>query len=440
MTEAENVVIVGASLAGLRTAEALRDGGYTGRLTLIGDEPHAPYDRPPLSKQVLKGWVSPLETTLPRLRSIGATWHLGTAATRLDRKSRRVETANNEAVTFDRLVVATGARARAWPDPAQAALRGVHTLRTPEDATALVADLDAGPARVLIIGAGFTGSEVASACRDRGLAVTVVELNNAPLVTAVGTLIGDYIAKRQREATVDLRCGVSATSLLSDMAGRVVGARLSDGDQVAADVVVICLGAVRNFEWLEGAGLDAGPAGCVCNSSCNALEKAGLPVPDIFVCGDIARLRHPLSGGRLVSLDHWSAATEQAKVVAANLLRAGSATNDTNLPRFWSAQFGVGLKASGLPACADELMIVQGSAENGRFIVGYGREGRIVGVVAVNQARWLAFYERQIITGGAFPPDYRVVDQPTDTAPRPARFPLPPTPHLPQAAECSVLS
>jgi NADPH-dependent 2,4-dienoyl-CoA reductase/sulfur reductase-like enzyme len=438
MTEPENVVIVGASLAGMRTAEALRDGGYAGRLTLIGDERHAPYDRPPLSKQVLEGSVSPLETTLPRLRSIGATWRLGTGATRLDRNARRVETGNNETVAFDRLVVATGARARAWPDPAQAALRGVHTLRTREDAIALVADLGAGPTRVLVIGAGFTGSEVASACRDRGLAVTVVELNSTPLVTAFGTLIGDYIAKRQREAGVDLRCGVSATSLLSDMAGRVAGACLSDGSEVAADVVVVCLGAIRNVEWLEGSGLDADPAGCVCDSSCNALDQAGSPVPDIFVCGDIARFQHPLSGGRLVSLDHWSAATEQAKVVAANLLSAGSATNDTNLPRFWSAQFGVGLKASGLPACADEVMIVQGSVENGRFVVAYGREGRIVGVVALNQARWLPFYERQIIAGGAFPPDYRVVDQPTDTA-RPASLLSPASTPAPRA-ECWVLS
>ena len=416
MTAPANVVIVGASLAGLRTAEALRDRGYKGQLTLIGAEPHAPYDRPPLSKQVLAGWVAPMQTTLPRLRSVDAVWRLGAAASRLDRVRRRVEMKNGDSVSYDRVVIATGSRSRAWPVPSEQALAGVHGLRTVEDASRLLADLDAGPSRVLVIGGGFTGSEVASACRDRGLPVTMVELNAAPLMPALGRLVGDWVAARQRDAGVDLRCGVAVTRLFDDGSGRVAGAELSDGCKVAADLVVVSIGAVRNCDWLADSNLDAGPAGCVCDAGCRALDRSGAPAFDIFVCGEAARFRHPLSGGRLVSLEHWSAATDQAHVVAANLLQPRLATNDDNLPRFWSSQFGISLRASGLPSCADEAMVVQGSLESGRFICLYGRKARMVGAVSINQPKWITFYEDQIMSGGRFPFGCRVVDPPRSGA------------------------
>ncbi len=180
MSAPREVIIVGASLAGLRAAEGLREEGYAGRLTLVGDEPHAPYDRPPLSKQVLSGWVRPDQTLLPRLRAVAAGWRLGMAATRLDRDAQRVELADGSALPYDRLIVATGTRARPWFVAEEAALSGVHLLRTLDHAQGLLDALAAGPRRVLVIGAGFTGSEVASACRDRGLDVTVVELGPTP--------------------------------------------------------------------------------------------------------------------------------------------------------------------------------------------------------------------------------------------------------------------
>ena len=422
MTAPANVVIVGASLAGLRTAEALRERGYSGRLTLIGAELHAPYDRPPLSKQVLAGLVSPMQTTLPRLRSIDAVWRLGAAASRLDRARRRIEMANGDSVSYDHVVIATGSRSRAWPIPSEQALAGVHSLRTVEDAARLLADLDESPSRVLIIGAGFTGGEVASACRNRGLAVTIVESNAAPLMAAFGKIVGDWIAARQRDAGVDLRCGVAVTRLLADRSGRVAGAELSDGCSVAADLVVVSIGAVRNCDWLVGSNLDAGPAGCVCDTNCRALDRSGAPALDIFVCGEVARFLHPLSDGRLVSLEHWSAATDQAEVVAANLLNPGSATNDSTLPRFWSTQFGVSFKASGLPSCADLAMVAQGSLESGRFISLYGRKARTIGVVSVNQPKWITFYEQQIMSRSRFPFGCRIVDPPENNSPSPARF------------------
>lgn len=422
MNTPADIVIVGASLAGLRTAEALRVKGYRGRLTLVGDEPHAPYDRPPLSKQVLGGWVDPRQTTLPRLCAIDADWRLGVAATRVDRARRRVECSTGEALSYDRLVVATGTRSKVWSTPAEASLGGVHVLRTLEDAQALLADLEAAPSRVLVIGAGFNGCEVASACRDRGLAVTVVEINPAPLTAALGHVIGRFAAERQRRAGVDLRCGLSVSALTDDGQGRVSGARLSDGAWVSAEVVVVCLGALRNWEWLDGAGLQAGPAGVLCDDSGRVVDLEGAPLDDIFACGDVARFHHPLAGAEPVSLEHWGNAVDQASVVAANILSPGSASNQAAMPRFWSMQFGVNFKASGLPASADSAAVVQGDMASGRFVVAYGRNGRMAGVVTVNQSQWMDFYEGRILAGAAFPPDWRVVDQPAETLPMPAGF------------------
>lgn len=423
MTAATNILIVGASLAGLRTAEALRGQGYKGHLALIGDERDPPYDRPPLSKQVLSGWVAPDQTRLPRLRPINASWHLGTAAIALDRAARTVTTADGKILAYDRLVVATGARSRRWPIAEEDALKGVFVLRTRQDAEGLVAALDARPKRVLIVGAGFTGSEIASACCDREIRVTVVEINKTPLQAAVGAVLGGFFADLQVAAGVDLRCEVAVSRLRGDASGQVTGAQLSDGSFIEADLVVICLGATRNVEWLDGAGLDASPAGLVCDEYCRALDGSGRPAEDIFAAGDVARFRHPLSDDKLISLEHWSGAVDQARIVAANILAPGSASTRDTLPRFWSMQFGIGLKASGLPSCAEEMAIVQGSLANGRFVAAFGRNGKVVGIVAANQARWLNFYEQQIVTGGTFPPDYRVVDMPADLTPKPAGFP-----------------
>ncbi|WP_338043402.1 NAD(P)/FAD-dependent oxidoreductase, partial [Nonomuraea lactucae] len=214
------VVIVGASLAGARAAAVLRREGFTGSLTMIGDEPHPPYDRPPLSKRILSGEVPAEHTLLPRLREeIGAEWLLGTAATGLDLAAKRVRLADGREVAFDRVLIATGTRARPWPHEAEAALEGVHVLRTMEDSARLRTALADRPGRVLVIGAGFTGSEVASACRDLDLPVTVVERGKAPLVGALGAVIGAVAADLQRAAGVDLRCGVTVSALEGDGAG-----------------------------------------------------------------------------------------------------------------------------------------------------------------------------------------------------------------------------
>ncbi|MDZ4373353.1 MAG: oxidoreductase C-terminal domain-containing protein, partial [Phenylobacterium sp.] len=218
--------------------------------------------------------------------------------------------------------------------------------------------------------------------------------------------------------------GEAVSGLLDDGAGHVRGVRTRDGREIAADLVVVCLGAVRNTEWLDGAGLIAGPAGVACDEGGHALSEGGEPTDDIFVAGDVALFHHPLAGGPRVSLEHWGAAVHHASVVAANLMRPGSARIDAALPAFWSMQFGANFKSVGLPSHADEVMVVQGSIGSGRFVAAYGRAGRMVGAIAVNQAQWLPFYEQQILEGAAFPPGWRVVDQPADATPSPAGFAL----------------
>ena len=299
------IVIVGASLAGLRAAEALRDEGFNGSLTIIGDEPHEPYDRPPLSKQVLTGWVRADHTKLPRMRDIDADWRLGVAAVGLDRTNRRVHLADGDTVPFGRMLIATGTRARPWFNPEEAKLEGVFTLRTSDDAARLQAALLAGPGRVLIIGAGFIGSEMASVCRELGLNVTVAEHADSPLIGALGGVIGEIAAEMQRDAGVDLRTGVGVDALEGDAAGHVRRAQLSDGTTLDVDVVVCSLGSIRNTEWLEGARLATGFWGVACDAGCRAFDINGVVTDNIFVAGDIARAPHVLYGYQFLSMEHW---------------------------------------------------------------------------------------------------------------------------------------
>lgn len=418
------IVVVGASLAGLRAAETLRAEGFTGSLTLIGEETHPPYDRPPLSKQVLLGKVPADRTGLPQRRRLDAEWKLGVRAGGLDPVGKRVLLDDGADVPFDRLLIATGTRARPWPHPDEAAMDGVFTLRTSGDAAALAARLAAGPRRVLVVGAGFTGSEIASACRERGLDVTVAERGPAPLVGALGGTLGELAAKLQRAHGVDLRCGVTVTALEGD--GRLTGAQFSDGTRIDADIAVIALGAVRNTEWLAESGLAAGPRGVTCDAGCRAFDMYGIVTDDIFAAGDVARFPHPLFEYQLLSLEHWGNAVAQAEVAAHNMISTGPRRRPhLSVPAFWSSQFGLNIKSVGVPTFSDQVVIAQGSLKDARLVAVYGYRGRVTAAVSVNQARSLEYYRHLIETAAPFPPAPGAADQRESPVPVPSDVPDP---------------
>jgi NADPH-dependent 2,4-dienoyl-CoA reductase/sulfur reductase-like enzyme len=424
------IVIVGASLAGLRAAEALREKGFEGSLTIIGEEPHEPYDRPPLSKQVLKGWVPADHTKLPRLHRVDADWKLGVAAVGLDRINHLVKLGNGEEVGYDRLLIATGTRARPWPNPEEAALQGVFTVRTVEDAAGLSAALAARPQRVLIIGSGFVGSEIASVCRDLDLPVTVTERGSGPLKGALGGVISEIAAGMMRDAGVDLRTGTSVSALHGDDAGHVRSATLSDGTVLDVDVVIPSLGSIRNVEWLHGAGLAAGQWGLACDAGCRAFDINGVVTDHIFVAGDVARAPHVLYGYEFMSLEHWDNAVLGAEVAANNMLNLEVGRRPhLPLPAFWSGQFGVNIKSVGVCSFGDEIVFTQGSPQDRRFAAAYGKNGRIVGAVTFNHGKWLPYYAELIERSAPFPPPPPGYDQPANASTysgvMPARFPDP---------------
>jgi NADPH-dependent 2,4-dienoyl-CoA reductase/sulfur reductase-like enzyme len=421
------IVIVGASLAGLRAAETVRAEGFRGPLTLVGDERHLPYDRPPLSKAVITGRFPAAHVELPRRATLAdVEWRLGAAATGLDVLARRLHIADGRAIEFDRMLIATGTRARPWPEPAEARLAGVFTLRTLDDAEQLHRCLAGRPRRVLVIGAGFTGSEVASVCCELGLPVTVVERASHPLVAALGCVVAEHVAGLQRRHGVDLRCGVTVTSLEGDAAGRLRRAHLSDGSTIDTEVAVVALGAIRNTEWLKGSGLAAGPFGVGCDAGCRVFDINAIVSEDFFVAGDVARFPHPLYRYQFLSLEHWGNAVEQATVAAHNMVcEPARRRPHVAVPAFWSSQFGVNIKLVGVPSAADEVVVTQGSMAAGRFVAAYGKDGQIVAAVTFNQGRWLEFYQGLIEQAAPFPPAVVVADRPSPSAPVPAAFPDP---------------
>lgn len=348
----------------------------------------------------------------------------GGAATELDRANRLVRLADGSVVEGDRLLIATGVRSRKWPNADEAALEGVYTLRTSGDAARLQATLAAKPQRVLIIGSGFIGSEVASVCRDLGLEVTVAERGPAPLSAALGGVIGMIAAEMQRAAGVDLshRClGVGD----GGRCGRACAPRAPiDGTTLDVDAVVTSLGSIRNIEWLNGAGLAAGFWGVGCDAGCRAFDVNGVVTNHIFVAGDIARAPHVLYDYQFLAMEHWDNAVLGAQVAAHNMV-----CDETDrwahlmIPQFWSGQFGVNIKSVGVPSFGDEIMFTQGSIKQRRFAAAYGRRGRTVGAVTFNHGKWIQYYEAQIARSGPFPPNPVGSDFPEEMRVMPAEFP-----------------
>ena len=373
----EAITVVGASLAGLRGVEALRSDGFDGRITLVGDESHQPYDRPPLSKQVLAGDWEPDRIRLAgpdRLADLEVDLRLGQRATGLDLEAHTVEV-DGVAEEFDGLLIATGARCRTLPGTGR--LAGVHTLRTIDDCLAIRAAVEAVPRRLVVVGAGFIGSEVASVAVDRGVEVTMVEALPVPLVRALGAEIGTIMADLHHSHGVDLRCGVGVVELVGE--DRVRAVTLDDGSVVEADTVVVGIGVVPNTDWLESSGLHLDDGVC-CDATC-------LAAPDVTAAGDVARWAHPRYG-RSVRVEHWDNAVEQGIHAARRLLQTDEeARAYAPVPWFWSDQYDRKIQVAGLTHPDDEVRIVTGSPEEGRFVALYGNRGRFNAVFGMNRPR-----------------------------------------------------
>lgn len=361
------VVVVGAGLAGLRVTEELRNAGYGGPLTVIGGESYPPYDRPPLSKDVLSGARSAADIRLrddQALADLGARLALGAQAVALDPRARQVRLADGAVVDYDQLVIATGLLPRTLPGTA--GMANVHTLRSLDDCLELRQSLD-GAEKVVVVGGGFIGCEVSATLRSRGLSVCLVEQQRAPLAGVLGDKVGELIARWHRDAGVDLRCETGVAAFLGDEAcTRVV---LTDGSEVEADVVVAGIGSVPATGWLANSGVALGN-GVLCD------ERGRTSVPGVWALGDVASW-----GSRRV--EHWTSASDQARVVARDLLGLDIGEKP-GVPYFWSDQYGLKLQVYGELADGADISIVDDDGR--RFLATCVRDGVLVGVVGAGMA------------------------------------------------------
>jgi NADPH-dependent 2,4-dienoyl-CoA reductase/sulfur reductase-like enzyme len=380
------LVIVGASLAGLRAAEAARRADSEVEITLLGAETHLPYDRPPLSK----AYLNPAEDTdgAPDPNHFrdeaffadqGIDLRLGKPATDLTPNQVSL---GGDAVDYDRLIVATGCTPRTLPDAEE--LAGVHTLRTLDDAAAIRAALDAGR-RTVVIGAGFIGSEIAAGAHKRGVPVTVLEAMPVPLVRSVGEATGRAATALHAKHGLDLRCGVTLDGLMSED-GRVTGVRLADGEVLPADLVVVGIGVRPATEWLASSGIARYDDGAIL---CDGTLATSLP--NVWAAGDVARFPNALFDDTLMRLEHWTNAAEQGQLAARNALNPAEAKASAAVPYFWSDWYDSRIQFVGIPA-AEEILVV---AEE-PFLALYRRGDRITGALTIDRPSEIMKYRRMI--------------------------------------------
>ncbi|RRR84363.1 FAD-dependent oxidoreductase [Streptomyces sp. RP5T] len=385
------MVVAGASLGGLRAAEQLRAAGWNGRITVVGDEPHMPYNRPPLSKEVLAGRApfASLAFT-PRATTADVEWRLGTriVASRLDERTLSLD--DGSVLPYDALVIATGMRPRRLCCPGP--LTGRHTVRTIDDAQGLRDELTRPGARVVVVGAGFIGCEVAATAVALGVTeVTVVDPLPLPMVGPLGELLGRALLKRHEERGVRFALGTGVSGFAGE--DRVTGVVLSDGTVLEADVVVESVGSVANTEWLDGNGLDLSDGVLT-----DGLLRAG-GRPEVVAVGDVARFPNARYDGVPRRVEHWSIPTDTAKHAARTLVGAEQAPFGP-LPTFWSDQHDFRVQSFGAPALGkDDVRILDGDPE-GDVLAGYHTGGRLVGVVALGghaAATGAARYRAQLL-------------------------------------------
>jgi NADPH-dependent 2,4-dienoyl-CoA reductase/sulfur reductase-like enzyme len=378
MRDFERIAVVGASLAGLRGAEELRRAGFGGELTLVGAESHfPPIDRPPLSKEVLASQWRLEDARLRLFEELNATTILDDPAAELDLARRTLILTSGRSVRFDGVMIATGAAVRHLRCPG-ADLSGVMYFRGPEDCLALVARLAEGP-RIVIVGAGFIGSEIAAVCRGRGVAVTMIDAASLPLEPQLGSDIASYVMQQHRRHGVELRTGVGVQAIEGDT--RVRQVRLTDGETVPADVVIVGIGVTPATGWLKGSGV-ALDDGVSCDQHCRALG-----VDDVVAAGDVASWLNP-AYGRTMRVEHWTNAVEQAEYAARSLL-GDPGPGYSSVPFFWSDQYDMHLQSAGIRGEVDE--IADGSFDTGKVVVESRIGDEVVGVLAIN---WRGRFQR----------------------------------------------
>ncbi len=379
----QNIVIVGASLAGTRAAETLRSGGFTGTITMVGAEAQKPYDRPPLSKNYLAGDWDEERVALRKpeaLDELNLTWKLGVAATALDTAEKSVTLADGSIISYDGLIIATGGDVRRLPN--QPAIAGVHTLRTLDDATALRDEIAEGT-KVVVIGAGFIGLEAAATAKKRGADVTVLEGLEAPLIRAMGAEMGAAIGAVHERNGVRVMCSVHVASI--NGGAKVTGVTLASGETIPADVVIVGIGVSPATTWLESSGLTLRD-GVVCNANLNAGPEM------VFVAGDVLRWPNALFADVEADMrvEHWTNAAEQGAVAATNLLAAMNAQPQMPyevVPFFWSDQFDARIQCLGRPSANARVDVVAGNPSDGKWCSIYSVNDRLTAVLGVSQPK-----------------------------------------------------
>jgi 3-phenylpropionate/trans-cinnamate dioxygenase ferredoxin reductase subunit len=386
------VLIVGGGLGALRSAEALREAGYTGPVTVIGDEPHLPYTRPPLSKEALAGGVDVATLEFRRRPSVeDVHWRLGAAAASCDLEGGTVTLVDGTVVDFDGLVIATGIRPRRLPLPGPTA--GRHVLRTAEDSVAIRDQLRPGQ-HLIIMGAGFIGCETAATARKLGAEVTIVAIDDEPMVRPLGSALGAGMRRRHESHGVHFHLGHTVDAFIGD--DRVEAVMLSDGTELPADIVIEAVGSVTNTEWLKGNGLDLSDGVLV--DSAMQVQAADVPVVAV---GDIARHPNALFDGVPRRIEHWNMPTEtgrRAGQTLAALMRGDVPVRSpfTAMPSFWSDQYDHRLQSFGMPGIATSIIVAEGDADDA-CIVEYHDHSGLVGVVGVDRTKELLPYRKQLM-------------------------------------------
>lgn len=378
------IVVVGASVAGVSACEALRQAGYEEEIILLGAEAVAPYDRPPLSKEILTGRLNREDILLRLPDELPVSFCPGTVAVGLDLGQKRIITDSNEEIRFDGLILATGSSAR--PLPGLSETQGVSRLRTLEDALRIRSDLRTAE-EVVVVGAGFIGLEVASSAASLGLRVTVLESGPAPMMRVLPRRVGELFVTFHRPNGVDVRCLAQLTEVMVAR-GRASGVRLDDGTTVRADLVILGLGATPNADWLHGSGVTV-EDGIVCDAMLRAAEC-------VYACGDVARWPHPIYGS--IRVEHWTTAVQQGRRAARNLLAElegdiAARTLAADIPYFWSDQHGFKIQLAGRASDSDA---VHSCVDGSRFAILFEHEGRLSAALTGSWPRLLVRFRQAI--------------------------------------------